>query len=547
MARLRRRPLAAAAAVLLAIGLVGLVVGLTTDPSTVASSKIKHVVIIMQENRSFDSYFGTYPGADGIPMKDGKPTVCLPDPATGGCDRPYPVTADANRGGPHAHANGLADINGGRMDGFVAEARKATGPCTVDNGTCATPGPPDVLGYHDASTIPNYWAYAKNFVLDDHMFQSALSWSLPTHLFMVSEWSARCSKAGNPQSCVNALENPSSPPLPGRFAASVIGVCRQKNPAPCSAALASYGITPDMVSQLRQLVTQRCDANQSLNLASVSYSDQTFRQCEAAIMGAGLPAPLRDKMSAAASLIRPPDYAWTDLTYLLHKSNVSWGYYVMNGTEPDCADDSAVSCAPVRQDSRTLGYFNPLPYFDTVKQDGQLGNIQPLQRFYAAARNGTLPSVSWVTPSNDVSEHPPSLVSKGQAYVTGLVNSIMRGPDWKSTAIFLCWDDFGGFYDHVAPPTVDGNGYGLRVPALVISAYARRGYIDHQVLSQDAYVKFIENLFLQGQRLDPRTDGRPDPRPSVREANPRLGDLMKDFDFTGPPRRPLILGGADVY
>jgi hypothetical protein len=129
----------------------------------------------------------------------------------------------------------------------------------------------------------------------------------------------------------------------------------------------------------------------------------------------------------------------------------------------------------------------------------------------------------------------------GEDYVTGLINAIMRGPDWKSTAIFLAWDDWGGFYDHVVPPHVDQNGYGLRVPALVISPYARRGYIDHQTLSFDAYLKFIEDDFLGGARLDPKTDGRPDPRPDVRESEPQLGDLVRDFNFDQLPRRPLIL------
>jgi phospholipase C len=117
----------------------------------------------------------------------------------------------------------------------------------------------------------------------------------------------------------------------------------------------------------------------------------------------------------------------------------------------------------------------------------------------------------------------------------------MQGPDWDSTAIFLTWDDWGGFYDHVKPPVVDENGYGLRVPGLVISPYAKRGFIDHQTLSFDAYLKFIEDDFLGGQRLDPRTDGRPDPRPTVRENVAILGDLAHDFDFTQPPRPPLIL------
>jgi phospholipase C len=117
----------------------------------------------------------------------------------------------------------------------------------------------------------------------------------------------------------------------------------------------------------------------------------------------------------------------------------------------------------------------------------------------------------------------------------------MRSRDWSSTAIFLAWDDWGGFYDHVDPPHVDENGYGLRVPGIVISAYAKRGYVDHQTLSFDAYAKFIEDDFLGGQRLDPRTDGRPDRRPDVRENLSILGNLVNDFDFSQRPRRPLIL------
>lgn len=117
----------------------------------------------------------------------------------------------------------------------------------------------------------------------------------------------------------------------------------------------------------------------------------------------------------------------------------------------------------------------------------------------------------------------------------------MRSPDWEHSAIFVTWDEWGGFYDHVEPPDVDVNGYGLRVPGLMISPYAKRGYIDNQVLSTDAYLKLIEDLFLDGQRLDPKIDGRPDPRPTVRETAPILGDLLKEFDFNQPPRPPRPL------
>ncbi len=423
--------------------------------------KIKHIVMIMQENRSFDSYFGTYPGVDGIPMSNGVPTVCLPDPATSACVKPYHDSNDINQGGPHAATNVTADINGGKMDGFIGQVRAAKAiACatpTTSDASCNTPDQPtDVMGYHDQGEVANYWTYAQQFVLQDRMFEPSVGWSLPQHLFMVSGWSALCSTKNDPMSCKSAQHAADRPP-------DAVGAQPQR-----------------------------------------------------------------------------ADYAWTDLTYLLHNAGVSWAYYVAEGTQPDCYDDAMV-CTPQPQGVGTPGIWNPLPWFDTVKQDGELGNIQTVPHFYDAANNGTLPAVSWVVPNNQWSEHPPSLVSAGQAYVTGLINAIMQGPDWNSTAIFLSWDDAGGFYDHVVPPKVDVNGYGLRVPGMVISPYAKQGYIDHQTLSFDAYLKFIEDVFLSGQRLDPKTDGRADSRPTVREAVAQLGDLSKDFDFTQQPREPVIL------
>jgi len=446
--------------------------GALNAPASADIHKIKHVVIIMQENRSFDSYFGTFPGAAGIPMSNGTPTVCAPDPSTGQCVKPFHSTNDLNRGGPHGATNAAGDIAAGKMDGFIAQERQGSkGACRLPNSpACGNQGnAPDVMGYHDAHEIPNYWAYAQHFVLQDHLFQPNASWSLPQHLYMVSEWSALCSQPGNAMSCVNELQNPARP-----------GAAKHKR-------------------QRRAVVAQPAVAPRT-----------------------------------------PPDYAWTDLTYLLHKNHISWNYYVAGGTQPDCADDQMVCSQPL-QNAKTPGIWNPLPYFDTVKQDGELNNVTDISNFYAAAKKGALPAVSWIAPNGKESEHPPALVSVGQAYVTGLINAIMQGPDWSSTAIFLSWDDWGGFYDHLAPPVVDQNGYGLRVPGIVISPYARAGYIDHQVLSHDAYVKFIEDDFLASQRIDPKTDGRPDPRPDVRENASVLGNVLTDFDFSQTPRAPFIL------
>ena len=154
-----------------------------------------------------------------------------------------------------------------------------------------------------------------------------------------------------------------------------------------------------------------------------------------------------------------------------------------------------------------------------------------------------LPTVSWLTPGGGgISEHPGNgaPLTEGQAYVTGLVNAVMESDYWSTSAIFLTWDDWGGFYDHVAPPRVDENGYGLRVPGILISPWADQG-IDSQTLTFDAYLKLIEDLFLEGERLDPATLQRPDSRPTVREDVRILGDLRRAFDFRQDPLPPLIL------
>jgi phospholipase C len=388
--------------------------------------KIRHVIVILQENRSFDSYFGTYPGADGIPKG-----VCLPDPRHRHCARPHADHLDENQDDPHGAQGSRRDVNGGKMNGFVIQAEKQcprAGPCRTD-----------VMGHHTAGDIPNYWAYARNYVLDDHMFEPVHSWSGPAHLYEVSAWSAKCRNPHNPMTCTSA----------------------------------TYPLK----------------------------------------RGSRHPTP----------------FGWTDLTWLLHRKHVSWGYYLDRGFRSAANPHGVPS------------FWNELPGFTDVHQDRQLGNIRPLTAFLARARAGTLPAVSWIQPDGRDSEHATALVSTGQAFVTRVINAVMRSSDWDSSAIFLAWDDWGGFYDHVVPPRVDSLGYGIRVPALVISPYARHGRVDHQKLSFDAYLKFIEDDFLGGARLNPATDGRPDSRPDVGENAPMLGDLIRDFDFSQRPRRPLLL------
>jgi phospholipase C len=433
-----------------------------------AIHKIRHVVIIMQENRSFDSYFGTYPGAVGIPRNSGGPTVCVPDPMRHTCDRPFHDINDIDGGGPHGVGASRIDVHRGEMNGFVRAADAALHNCTnVDDPACqlkTKPGQePDVMGYHTAAEIPNYWAYANDFVLADHMFEPVRSWSLPEHLYLVSGWSAKCTSA-RPMSCHTNIQGP--------------------------------------------------------------YSASTFD------------AAVHQELTTGKTNV---DLAWTDITWLLHVFHVSWGYYVQAGFQPDCDNDNAETCPRVRQSAHSPGIWNPLPLFEDVRQDKEVSDVQPLSSFLDQARSGSLPSVSWVVPSQADSEHPPASVHQGQAYVTALVNAVMESPDWNSTAIFLSWDDWGGFYDNVVPPSVDSNGYGMRVPLIVISPFARRGWIDHQVLSSDAMLKFVEDDFIGSLRLNPQTDGRPDGRPDVRENAPLLGNLIDAFNFSQKPRMPLLL------
>jgi phospholipase C len=422
--------------------------------------KICHVVVIMEENRSFDSLFGTYPHADGIPLKDGRPAVCVPN-GVGQCVKPF---LDRNRlvdsGGAHGPLAGKEDVDGGRMDGFIRVTdRKLIRECLRNRQStaCGALRLPNVMSYHDGSQIPNYWAYARDFVLQDHMFEPNWGWSLPAHLWLVSGWSAQCRDPYKPSTCTTNLDAKNGPSEPLR-----------------------------------------------------RYP-------------------------------RGPIYGWTDLTYLLHRYHVTWASYVEKGNAPDCLT-GPISCYTRLKGQDTPGMWDPLADFTDVRQDHQASAAQePLSRFYAAAADGELPNVSWVTPDWADSDHPGSPIGEGQAWVTQLVNAVMKGPDWDRTAIFLAWDDWGGFYDHVKPPRVDAQGYGLRVPGIVISPYAKRGYVDHQILSFDAYLKFIEDDFLHARRLDPKTDGRPDPRPDVRENERILGDLVHDFDFGQKPRRPVLL------
>jgi phospholipase C len=424
------------------------------SPETRALYKIKHLIFILQENRSFDNYFGTYPGADGFPS----PLPCLPsknDPKQ--CFKPYLNHAAVNFGGPYENQYQVADIDGGKMDGFVIQRdeelnREHCGSAqphaiTIDEegipqtGTCVN----DVMGYHDGTDLPNYWKYAQNYVLYDHFYESVESWSLPAHLAIFSGWAAKCTKLD----------------------------------------------PPDVDS------------------------------CASTFGGSAWTGTPKDPTEP---------YLWTDITYLLHQHDITWTAYLDHGLSEQAEGLKGVQ-----------HIWDVLPGFETVNEDGELANSEVnMKQFYTDAANGALPQVTWLLPEYPDSEHPQASIGQGQAYVTKLVNAIMSGPDWSSSAIFIEYDDMGGFYDHEPPPfAIDSLGLGLRVPAMMISPYAKTGFIDHQYLSSDSYLKLIEDVFTKSRRMS--TTGRPDPRPDYRDASTQLGNLDKDFNFQQNPRPPMPL------
>ncbi len=431
--------------------------------------KIKHLIFIVQENRSFDSYFGTYPGADGIPS----PLPCLPSQFhPHRCNAPYLTHADKEQAGPYTAPYQVTDIDGGKMDGFVLAREQELGSQCAPGGNVARRAVPlraptdpeavrqvascvvDVMGHHDGTDLPNYWAYARNYVLLDHYFESISAWSLPAHLALFSGWAAACSQTDPPD----------------------VDSCR------------------------------------STSTQNVIW----------------LPG-------------QAPPYLWTDVTYLLWQHGITWTAYLdhglaaAGGAEPDEKGTPGV-----------LSIWDVLPGFETVVDDGQTANAEVNQtQFFSDAAAGTLPQVSWLLPESEDSEHPPYSLKRGVAYTTGLIDAIMSGPDWSSSAIFLVWDDMGGLYDHEPPPyAFDSLGLGIRLPALLISPYAKAGYIDHRVCSSDCFLTLIEDTFLGGERMSQA--GRPDPRPDYRDQEPQYADLAGDFDFKQTARPPLVLRPAPM-
>ncbi len=361
---------------------------------------IKHIVIVMQENHTFDNYFGTYPGANGI----NAPAVPQEPLGSGQSVLPFHISRSVIPSDlDHSWTTAHEAYNGGKMNRFVIAARSNL-----------------TMGYFDYHQIPYYWDYASQFVLLDNYYSSVMGSSLPNHLYLI---------AGQAGSLVSN----------SRFGA--------------------------------------------INFTSSKIHNSIFE--------------------------------FKSIVDELDANHISWKYYA--GGYP------------------YLNNWNPLPAFASFKNNpSRMSNLADTAQFRTDVKSNSLPSVVWIMPETDaLSEHPPHDVSQGQHETVALINTIMQSKYWDSTAIFLTWDDYGGWYDHVPPPQIaesDGSvfGYGFRVPCIIISPYARHGFIDHTQADHTSLLKFIETVY----SLPPL---------AVRDAS--ANNLFDAFNFLGTPRPSLILPG----
>ena len=368
--------------------------------ATTPTTPIRHIVVLMQENHSFDNYFGTYPGADGPPAG-----TCLPrslqDPALG-CVRPRHVGGTSVLGLSSDPGLFLRQYRGGQMNGFVSAYR-------VGRGLGGLPNP---LGYYDERDLPFAWNLAHSYVLFDRFFSSARGGSAWNHMFAITG-------------------------TPGNRSADA--------------------------------------------LPAGGYPDTTT---------------IFDRLEHAG---------------------VSWRYYVKDYDPTNTVEHPALGD---RASQLLQVPLLAMPRFvHSRKLSSRIGDVQ---EFYRDAQAGHLPAVSYIAPGG-VSEHPPGKLVAGQTFVRTVVNELMRSPEWSSTAFVLTYDSWGGWYDHVPPPTVDRYGYGFRVPALLVSPYAKHGAIDHETLDFTSILRFIEDNW----RLEPL---------ATRDA--RANSIASAFDFAQPPRPP---------
>jgi phospholipase C len=329
---------------------------------------------------------------------------------------------------------------------------------------------PKTMTYYDNKTIPYYWDLAKNYVLADNFYSSVLSYSLPNH------WYALAGQAPATSMFYFMHRPPNNDILNHQENASTIA---GGNPN----ATANFGVNPNPTS-----------TNLRDEVARVYLEESNLTKTVA------------------------------DL-FMNDTHNITWKYYdhlIRAGNYK-----AAVSSG------RAFEFWNPFSAKGSTYTPAYSPHFVNRAQIFTDLKSGDFPQVSWVTPSFPISEHPPANITSGMNWVKDVINAIMSSPYWNSTAIILTWDDYGGFYDHVPPPQIDKYGLGFRMPTLIISPYAKPGYIDHMQYQFESMLKFIEWRF----SLQPLT-----------ERDLHANNLLNAFDFSQKPLPPHVvpLTGAEL-
>jgi phospholipase C len=220
---------------------------------------------------------------------------------------------------------------------------------------------------------------------------------------------------------------------------------------------------------------------------------------------------------ATDEVIPPGGFKQTTIFDRLEQKGISWKFYVQNY-------DAGITFRNrgVGDRGSQIVWVPLLDYARFIDNPKLASHIVDLSEYYRDLERGTLPSVAYVAPAGS-SEHPPGSIQAGERFVRTMINSLMRSDYWSSSAFMWSYDDWGGWFDHVRPPKVDRYGYGFRAPALLVSAYAKRGHIASSTLDFTSILKFIENNW----GVAP-----------LAQRDRNAADFMSVFDFNRPPRKP---------
>ena len=415
-----------------------------------AKLPIKHAIFLIKENRTYDNYFGRFPGGNGTT------TGKISD---GGTIPLAPLLDKSTPDISHAWAAALTSYDDGGMDKFDL----------ITNALHPEAGTP--LGYQVATEadIPNYWKLAQTFVLGDNFYSSLHGPSFPNHLYSIA------AQSGGVED--NPTRRDAAGPAPTVAPCNAGGAC----PEPGEAGLEPTDIPP--LPQKRGV--WGCDADPETRV------------------------PMLDQEGAVVEIY--PCLDFQTLGDELTANGVSWKMYAPTSG----ADDAGFQ--------GSAGYIWTV--YDAIRHirdsDEWKSHVVPTEQFAIDARAGNLPSVVWISTPSPVSEHPPASVCEGENWTVSLLQALAAGPNWNDSAVFLTWDDFGGFYDHVAPVQVDKFGLGFRVPLLVISPFAKAGFVYSERAEFSSVLKFIETNW---------------DLPALTDRDKASVDMTSVFDFSQAPR-----------